>query len=64
MLELTHASGHEHPCQYKMSDIEMNTEDARQMTTLENVYSYGKVPVTFRSMEELVLCKHLGGVKA
>ena len=64
MLELTHASGYEHPCQYKMSDIEMNTEDARQMTTLENVYSYSKVPVTFRSMEELVLCKHLGGVKA
>ena len=33
LLELTHASGYEHPCQYTMQDVETNIDDSQQMST-------------------------------
>lgn len=64
LLELTHASGYEHPCQYKMSDVETNTDDSNQMRDLSEVYGYQKTTVPFKGMNDLVNCPYLGGEKA
>ena len=63
LLELSHASGYEHPCQYTLDDVESNTDDKSQMSTLEEIYGYTKVVVPFDSMNALAQCKHLGGIK-
>lgn len=60
LVELTHASGYEHPCQYKMTDVEATTNDEHQMRTLEQTFGYAKNPVAFTSMNDLYTCQHLG----
>jgi glutamate synthase domain-containing protein 2 len=61
LLELTHASGYEHPCQYVMDDVESNTDDKSQMSTLEDIYGYAKSTVPYTSLADLVDCPHIGG---
>jgi glutamate synthase domain-containing protein 2 len=60
LVELTHASGYEHPCQFKMTDVEITTNDEHQMRTLDQTFGYSKTPVGFTSMNDLNHCKHLG----
>lgn len=60
-IEITHATGYEHPCQFKMSDIEMNLDDHNLSKDLDKTYSYTKTPVPFNGIQELQDCKHLGG---
>lgn len=60
-LEITHAAGYEHPCQFKMSDIQVNVDDDYLSSDLEAVYSYKKDQVAFSSMQELYDCSFLGG---
>lgn len=62
LLELTHASGYEHPCQYTMDDVEATTDDAQQMKSLEATYGYSKSEVPYTSLAQLANCPHLGGV--
>ena len=61
LIELSHASGYEHPCQYTLSDVESNTDDKSQMSTLEDIYGYTKSEVPFTSMNDLANCQYLGG---
>lgn len=61
LLELTHASGYEHPCQYTLDDVESNTDDKSQMSTLEEIYGYTKSSVPYTSLADLANCPHLGG---
>ncbi|WP_452220965.1 FMN-binding glutamate synthase family protein [Lacinutrix salivirga] len=63
-LEITHAAGYEHPCQFKMSDIEVNVDDHNLSSELSLTYQYEKTPVPFNGMQSLKACKHLGGYKA
>ena len=60
-IEITHASGYEHPCQFKMSDIEINLGDHKISTELDNTYAYKKTPVPFNGMQALYDCQYLGG---
>jgi len=61
LLELTHASGYEHPCQYSLDDVESNTDDKSQISTLEEIYGYTKSRVSYTSLEDLADCPYLGG---
>jgi glutamate synthase domain-containing protein 2 len=60
-IEITHAAGYEHPCQFKMSDVEMNVDDHNLSKELDKAYCYTKTPVPFNGMQELQNCEHLGG---
>lgn len=60
-LEITHAAGYEHPCQFKMTDIEVNVDDHNLSAELSTTYQYNKTPVPFTGMQSLLDCKHLGG---
>ncbi|MBO6607456.1 FMN-binding glutamate synthase family protein [Psychroserpens sp.] len=60
-LEITHASGYEHPCQFTMDDIDVNVDDHNLSKELANTYQYHKTHVPFNSMQELKDCLHLGG---
>ncbi len=61
LLEITHASGYEHPCQYHMEDVETTTDDHNQIRTLKDTYGYDKCDVEIGSMNELYDCQYLGG---
>ena len=62
LVEITHAAGYEHPCQFKMSDIELNVDDHNLTKELDKTYFYEKTIVPFNSMDDLVSCNHLGGI--
>lgn len=63
LIEITHAAGYEHPCQFKMSDIEVNVDDHNLSKELHRTYMYEKTPVPFESMQKLKDCLYLGGSK-
>lgn len=61
LIEITHAAGYEHPCQFTMADVEMNVDDHNLSRELEKTYMYEKTPVPFKNMQELKDCVYLGG---
>ncbi|WP_242119206.1 FMN-binding glutamate synthase family protein [Aestuariivivens sediminicola] len=61
LIEITHAAGYEHPCQFRMSDIEMNVDDQNLAKPLNKTYIYDKSPVPFDGMQNLKECVYLGG---
>tara|TARA_R110002049_G_scaffold309289_2_gene520232 strand:+ start:4257 stop:5813 length:1557 start_codon:yes stop_codon:yes gene_type:complete len=63
LIEITHAAGYEHPCQFKMSDIEINVDDRNLSTELNRTYMYDKTPVPFESMQHLKDCVYLGDAR-
>ncbi|WP_411030598.1 FMN-binding glutamate synthase family protein [Spongiimicrobium sp. 3-5] len=60
-VEITHAAGYEHPCQFTMSDIQVNVDDDAFSRDLESCYGYKKTKVPFTNMEDLHNCEYLGG---
>lgn len=60
-VEITHAAGHEHPCQFTMDDIEMNVDDHNLAKDLSKTYGYEKTAVPFKGMQSLLDCEYLGG---
>jgi len=60
-LEITHAAGYEHPCQFTMEDIHVNVDDDYLHSDLKSTYGYDKTPVPFGGMQEFVDCDYLGG---
>lgn len=60
VLEITHASGYEHPCQFTMEDIETTTDDHNQIKNLEDTYGYSKCIVGLPELNKLADCPHLG----
>jgi glutamate synthase domain-containing protein 2 len=60
-IEITHAAGYEHPCQFTMNDIEINVDDHNLSSELSSTYQYHKTEVPFISMQNLKNCTHLGG---
>ncbi|GAB4165342.1 MAG: FMN-binding glutamate synthase family protein [Winogradskyella sp.] len=63
LMEITHAAGYEHPCQFNMGDIEMNVDDHNLTKAFKYTFNYEKTPVDFKSMQELKDCVYLGGEK-
>lgn len=63
LIEITHASGYEHPCQYTMDDIEINVDTHNLSNFLSSSYGYQKTPVPFKGMQHLKNCEFLGGKK-
>jgi len=61
ILQITHACGYEHPCEMKMTDVDMSMGDNNYTTTLKEIYSYDKKPVHFKGVESHTTCKHIGG---
>lgn len=59
-LEITHAAGYEHPCQFNMEDVQVNVDDDYLSSDLRRVYRYQKDFVPFNGMESLKNCEHLG----
>jgi glutamate synthase domain-containing protein 2 len=60
LIEITHAAGYEHPCQFSMHDIEMNVDDHNLSKTLNKTYNYDKTPIPFDGMQNLKDCVYLG----
>jgi len=61
LVEITHAAGYEHPCQFKMTDIDVNVDDHNLSKELDKTYRYEKDLVPFTAMQELKNCVFLGG---
>ncbi len=60
-IEITHAAGYEHPCQFTMEDIQVNVDDIDLNRNLRYTYGYDKTPVPYANMQELYDCVYLGG---
>jgi len=60
-LEITHAAGYEHPCQFTMDDIQVNVDDNDLNRSLSSTYGYNKALVPFSGFLELYNCPYLGG---
>ncbi len=60
-LEITHAAGYEHPCQFTMHDVQVNVDDTNLSRDLKSTYGYDKVVVPFESISSLQDCEYLGG---
>jgi glutamate synthase domain-containing protein 2 len=61
LVEITHAAGYEHPCQFKMSDIDVNVDDHNLSQELDRTYLYNKTSVPFNGQQALKDCEYLGG---
>lgn len=61
LIEITHASSYEQPCQYTMDDIEVNADDLNISYNMILAYRYEKDPVPFEGMQSLMDCPYLGG---
>lgn len=60
-IEITHAAGYEHPCQFTMTDVQVNVDDDFLHCDLKTTYQYEKSPVKFAGMQELYDSPFLGG---
>lgn len=60
LLEIAHASGYEHPCQFNLNDLKMNTSDFYQAKDLKDIFGYQKTAVPFNGVNNFVSCPHLG----
>ncbi|MBU2907418.1 FMN-binding glutamate synthase family protein [Arenibacter algicola] len=60
-LEITHAGGYEHPCQFTMDDIQVNVDDNDLNRSLSSTYGYNKAVVPFSGIQDLYNCPYLGG---
>lgn len=60
LLEITYASGYEHPCQYKMDDVDINSSDKNLTKTLAQTFFYHKAKVPFESTQTLYESEYLG----
>jgi glutamate synthase domain-containing protein 2 len=60
ILEISHASGYEHPCQFTMDDIKLSMGDNNQTLTLQEVFDYEKTQMKDHEMEHFNSCQYLG----
>ena len=61
LLEITHACGYEHPCQFTMDDVEINLGDRFIAKSLAQTFIYNKTEVPFDSTKTILGCGNLGG---
>lgn len=61
LLEITHACGYEHPCQFTMDDVDINLSDRNLTKNLTETFGYSKTRVPFKSVLDLQNSPYLGG---
>jgi hypothetical protein len=61
LVEITHAAGYEHPCQFTMEDVDLSMGDNNITQSLRMSHGYNKDVVKFDGMQALFTCGHLGG---
>jgi glutamate synthase domain-containing protein 2 len=64
IIEITHAAGYEHPCQFGMNDVDISMGDNNRTMSLADNYGYIKTIVPYSGIETLLDCPHLGGRNA
>ncbi|HET7360572.1 MAG TPA: glutamate synthase-related protein, partial [Salinimicrobium sp.] len=62
LLEITYACGYEHPCQFTMDDVDINSSDKNLTKTLAQTFFYNKAKVPFESTETLYTSEYLGAL--
>jgi glutamate synthase domain-containing protein 2 len=60
ILEISHAAGYEHPCQFTMDDIKLSMGDNNQTLTLQEVFDYEKTELPGHDMASFRSCDFLG----
>lgn len=60
VLQITHAAGYEHPCQFNADDIALNLGDNMEVKDLKHMLGYQKSSVPFKSMEDFAECTFIG----
>lgn len=60
ILEISHASGYEHPCQFTMDDIKLSMGDNNQTLTLQEVFDYEKTALASHDLASFKSCDFLG----
>ena len=63
IIEITHAAGYEHPCQFGMNDIDISMGDNSRIVPLADNYGYLKTVVPYSGLQPLLDCAYLGGNK-
>jgi glutamate synthase domain-containing protein 2 len=63
IIEITHAAGYEHPCQFGMNDVDISMGDNNRTVPLAENYGYLKSTVPYNGIDSLLDCAHLGGRK-
>ena len=61
IIEITHAAGYEHPCQFTMEDVDIAMGDNNKVQSLLMTYGYSKDKVPFKDITALLECPYLGG---
>ncbi|WP_460672046.1 FMN-binding glutamate synthase family protein [Larkinella ripae] len=59
ILDIAHAAGYEHPCQFTMDDVDLAMGDNNRIQTLSDAYGYKKDPVAFTSVVDLLKSPYL-----
>ncbi|MFC5408752.1 FMN-binding glutamate synthase family protein [Larkinella bovis] len=54
ILEISHAAGYEHPCQFTMEDVVLAMGDNNRLQSMAEAYGYTKDPVAFSSIRDLL----------
>lgn len=54
ILEIAHACGYEHPCQFRTDDIDVNTNASDIPVSLKKVHEYSKSAVDFGGMSVII----------
>lgn len=62
ILEISHALGYEHPCQFTMEDVDVAMGDNNHTLSLAMSYGYRKEPVAFAGMAALMKSPYLNKV--
>jgi len=60
ILQITHAAGYEHPCQFRGTDIAVNLGDNMEIADLNIILGYEKDKSKFAGMNAFVDCPHIG----
>lgn len=63
LIEITHAAGYEHPCQFTMEDVDLSMGDNNITQSLRNSHGYDKDVVRFDGLASIFDCEHLGSPK-
>ncbi|MGA0556827.1 FMN-binding glutamate synthase family protein [Larkinella sp. VNQ87] len=59
IMEISHASGYEHPCQFTMKDVVLSMGDNNRIQTLAEAFGYQKDPVSFTSIVSILTSEYL-----
>lgn len=60
VLDMSHACGYEHPCQFAMKDVDLSMGDNNYTKSMKDIFAYEKKLVPFEEMKEYSGCEYLG----